>query len=103
MISDVSDSLSSMYKRIGEMASGMGIGFERFNVTWIRHVLKSQGFRNPSIELRRKELDFQETVHPGSRVVEIDVYCADPYIFAEVTTYLRKEELQKVIYYTCLC
>lgn len=76
---------------IGNVASGLGIKFEKFNRSWLKRFLNSKGVSTEDIESNRTEYGLE-----GVAEVEIDLYCHKPPIIMECTSFLGKNEIGKV-------
>ena len=77
------------------MKNGLCKSFELFNVTWMYKYLASQ---YPSIQLKHGKIfkDNSHIVNKKSDTFEVDIFSHDPLDVAEFTTFLNREEEDKV-------
>lgn len=75
----------------------MGLNFESFNLSWIRKFLE---LKYPNIgsklKLQHKVSDSSCTVIDKPNEFVIDIYCPDPLIIAQHTSFLKHYETDKV-------
>jgi len=85
-------------RMMAHVTAGLGLKFERFNRAWLQHFLQAQGVITAQTE------DSPSRVIQGHRErnlgpwteVEIDLFCRDPALLVECTSFLRRQEMGKV-------
>jgi hypothetical protein len=83
-------------RMVAQIASGLGAKFEKFNASWIKTLLQARGYPSVDLLLSRKEIDMDREIRHDSTLFEVDVMCVNPFMVAEVTTFLREDEIPKI-------
>ena len=84
--------------QLSKMRLGLGQSFEKFNASWVKHLLKSKGLKN-KVQIGYICTDLQRTVHPENTETEIDVYSVmdeSNILIGEATTFVDKTEYSKI-------
>jgi hypothetical protein len=74
----------------------LGIRCDGFNAAWLQRMLAARGHPDAMVERRVMVADPERTVHSHASTVEIDLFCRDPLVIVEATTFLGEQELDKV-------
>lgn len=77
---------------LGQVTSGLGIQFEKYNKVWLEHFLRSRNIKPDAIIHGHRE----PNIGPWSEV-EIDLFCRKPALLMECTSFLNKNEFDKVV------
>jgi hypothetical protein len=89
--------INTLKTSIGALSDGLGITFEKMSATYIQDVMMARGIQlNSKIHHRYFHPDPSNSVNKVQKEFEIDLFCSDPLIMAECTTFLRKNELPKL-------
>jgi hypothetical protein len=88
--------LKTTKRMVAQIASGLGAKFEKFNASWIKTLLQTRGYPSVDLLLSRKEIDMDRDIRHDSTLFEVDVMCVNPFMVAEVTTFLREDEIPKI-------
>ena len=93
----LSKQIMTLKTSIGALSDGLGIKFEKLGATYIKDVVDARGSKLRSqVHHRYIHPDPTNTVNKDMKEFEIDLFCSDPFIIAECTTFLRQSELGKL-------
>ena len=84
-------------KQFDYLKRGMGTDLEKFNSSWVEMHIKEL-FEMDSINIinGKKFEDPNNIVNQKSKEFELDIYCENPLIIGECTTFLYSDEFDKV-------
>ncbi|KAJ3112739.1 hypothetical protein HDU96_004227 [Phlyctochytrium bullatum] len=74
-------SLGSFERTVSRVVGGIGYAFEVYNALWIKHTLRLRGVSGNVVT--RKMIRA-----PDGEEYELDIFCEDPLLVAEVTTFV---------------
>jgi hypothetical protein len=83
-------------KQLAQIRNGLGHGFEKFNAAWVKQLLTNLGVADADIKIGYKMPDLQNLVDEGHKEVEFDLFCIEPLLIGEATTFLDKYEMSKM-------
>lgn len=87
----------SLMAQMARIYCTMGDGIEQMSSKWLQALMKERGILNPPIVVNQKFNDPEGKIHPGTKEVEVDVFCLDPPVLVECTTFLRYDEYEKLV------
>lgn len=92
-LAELEQETQSLKKMMAHVTAGLGLKFERFNRAWLEHFLRSKGVVGGLAGIQQGRI---EPRVGALRNVEIDLFCLDPPLIVECTSFIDRDELPKI-------
>jgi hypothetical protein len=94
----IEETLSHHFKYMKNISLGLGRSLEAYTGGWLAEMLRSRGIENPESLIYQSYKCQKPGKGEGSESseIEIDLFVKDPFIVAEVTSFLDEKELLKL-------
>jgi hypothetical protein len=85
-----------MLQTLSTISDRLGIRFDGFNAACLPRMLAIRGHPDALVERGVMVPDPERTVHSNASMVELDLFCKDPLVLVEATTFLGTKEFNRL-------
>jgi hypothetical protein len=82
--------------KVSTMLQGMGKSLEKFSGVVVKLLHDNPSIKMDEIEVGKRFVDRSGYVNPHSKNFEVDIFCKNPLVVAEVTTFVKDSEISKI-------